>query len=331
MTESPFVDSSFVVLVFTPGDDPIACLNKAIAFLTTIDFSRYKSNAASSKGNNASRQARVVKCYNYQGEGHMARKCTHPKRTRNAAWYNKKAMLAKAQEARKILDEKQLSFLAYLWVLDGQAVQNLLWPTFLTMVLRYLKGCPDSSLVSGLWMFQTHERESLSAHELFLVDAALRAVDLADSLVSTSIDQDAPLTCIPSTQEQEHSLNISQGFEESSKHQLFIYKVKTDEFGGVLKNKARLAAQGFLQEEGIDFEELFAPVAKIEAICIFLANATHKNMTIFQMDVKTAFLNGELKEEVYISQPEGFVDQKNPSHVYKLKKAFYGLKQAPHA
>ncbi|GKD25334.1 putative ribonuclease H-like domain-containing protein, partial [Tanacetum coccineum] len=282
--------------------------------------------------------------------------------------------------------------------------------------------------------------------------AAPRAVVLADSPVSTSIDQDAPSTSIPSTQEQEHSPNISQGFEESPKTPTFrddplheslhedstsqgsssnvrqthtpfehlgrwtkdhpianvignpsrsvstrkqlqtdamwcyfdafltlvepknfkqamtepswidamqeeihefqrlevwelvpcpdkvlliklkwIYKVKTDEFGRVLKNKARLVAQGFRQEEGIDFEESFAPVARIEAIRIFVANAAHKNMTIYQMDVKTDFLNGELKEEVYVSQPEGFVDQDNPSHVYKLKKALYGLKQAPHA
>ncbi|GJZ93406.1 retrovirus-related pol polyprotein from transposon TNT 1-94 [Tanacetum coccineum] len=107
--------------------------------------------------------------------------------------------------------------------------------------------------------------------------------------------------------------------------------VKTDELCEVLKNKARLVAQGFRQEEGIDFEESFAPVARIEAIRIFVANAANKNMMIFQMDVKTAFLNGELKEEVYVSQPEGFVDQDNPSHVYKLKKALYSLKQAPRA
>ncbi|GJZ82581.1 retrovirus-related pol polyprotein from transposon TNT 1-94, partial [Tanacetum coccineum] len=86
-----------------------------------------------------------------------------------------------------------------------------------------------------------------------------------------------------------------------------------------------------IQEEKINFEESFASVARIEAICIFVANAAHKNMTIYQMDVKMAFLNGELKEEVYVSQPEGFVDQDNPSHVYKLKKALYGLKQAPRA
>ncbi|GJS85295.1 retrovirus-related pol polyprotein from transposon TNT 1-94 [Tanacetum coccineum] len=111
----------------------------------------------------------------------------------------------------------------------------------------------------------------------------------------------------------------------------WIYKVKTDEFGRVLKNKARLVVQGFRQDEGINYEESFAPIARIEAIRIFVANAANKNMMIYQMDVKTAFLNGELKEKVYVSQPEGFVDQDNPSHVYKLKKALYDLKQAPRA
>nr|GEU55851.1 retrovirus-related Pol polyprotein from transposon TNT 1-94 [Tanacetum cinerariifolium] len=111
----------------------------------------------------------------------------------------------------------------------------------------------------------------------------------------------------------------------------WIYKVKTEKFNEVLKNKARLVAQGFRQEEDIDFEELFAPVARIEAIRIFIANAANKNMMIFQMDVKTAFINGKLKEEVYVSLAEGFVDQDNQSHVYKIKKALYGLKHAPHA
>nr|GEV28816.1 integrase, catalytic region, zinc finger, CCHC-type, peptidase aspartic, catalytic [Tanacetum cinerariifolium] len=111
----------------------------------------------------------------------------------------------------------------------------------------------------------------------------------------------------------------------------WIFKVKKMNLARVLKNKAILVAQGFKREEGIDFEEPFTPVARIEAIHIFIANAVNKNVTIYQMDVKTAFLNGELKEEVYVSQPEGFVDQDNPSHVYKLKKVLYGLKQAPSA
>nr|GFC33039.1 retrovirus-related Pol polyprotein from transposon TNT 1-94 [Tanacetum cinerariifolium] len=111
----------------------------------------------------------------------------------------------------------------------------------------------------------------------------------------------------------------------------WIYKVKLDELGGILKNKARLVACGYRQEEGIDFEKSFTSVARLEDIRIFLAYAAHKNMVIYQMDVKTAFLNGNLQEEFYVSQPDGFVDQDNPNHVYKLEKALYGLKQAPRA
>ncbi|GKF77623.1 retrovirus-related pol polyprotein from transposon TNT 1-94, partial [Tanacetum coccineum] len=94
-------------------------------------------------------------------------------------------------------------------------------------------------------------------------------------------------------------------------------------------NKARLVAHGYRQEEGIDFEESFAPVARLEAIRNFLAFAAHMNMVVYQMDVKTVFLNGNLGEEVYVSQLVGFVDKDNPNHVYKIKKALYGLKQAP--
>nr|GFA81218.1 hypothetical protein [Tanacetum cinerariifolium] len=109
----------------------------------------------------------------------------------------------------------------------------------------------------------------------------------------------------------------------------WIYKVKLGELGGILKNKARLVARGYRQDEGIDFEESFAPVARLEAIRIFLVYAAHKNMVVYQMNVKITFLNGNLWEEVYVSQSDGFVDPDNPNHVYKLKKALYGLKQAP--
>ncbi|GKB19601.1 retrovirus-related pol polyprotein from transposon TNT 1-94, partial [Tanacetum coccineum] len=111
----------------------------------------------------------------------------------------------------------------------------------------------------------------------------------------------------------------------------WVYKVKVDELGGILKNKALSVARGYRQEEGIDFEESFAPVARLEDIRIFLTFAAHMNMVVYQMDVKTAFLNGNLREEGYVSQPDGFVDKDNPNHVYKLKKALYGLKQAPRA
>nr|GEW15356.1 hypothetical protein [Tanacetum cinerariifolium] len=130
----------FAVLVFSPGDDPIACLNKAMAFLTAVASSRvtvqqvqgrqgqsysgtgYKSNATSSEGNNLSRHARVVKCYNCQGEGHMARQCSMPKRPRHAAWYKEKAMLAEAQDAGQILDEEQLACHSDPGVPDGQEI-----------------------------------------------------------------------------------------------------------------------------------------------------------------------------------------------------------------
>nr|GEU84905.1 hypothetical protein [Tanacetum cinerariifolium] len=361
----------------------------------------YKSNATSSGGNNASGQARVVKCYNCQGEGHMARQCTQPKRPRNATWYKDKAMLVEAQEARKYLDAEKLTFLVDSGVPDGQDVQTIILnnaafqtedldtydsecddvsnekavlmanisnydfdivskvPHFETYLndmenqsnkrndrisqtpSRNIKNnvvaqprkvnkknhvvepildvdvkhsllnansifatcCPDCSLVSRLQMFETHDRESLSAHKLSCalgkskkssyrpkakdtnqeklyllhmdlcgsmrvasingkssglvpnlilqqpcippqrddldhlfqhmfdeyfnpptIDVSLvpvadvqRVVDLANSYVSTSIDQDAPSISIPSTQDQEHSLNISQGFEKSSK------------------------------------------------------------------------------------------------------------------
>ncbi|GKB69776.1 retrovirus-related pol polyprotein from transposon TNT 1-94 [Tanacetum coccineum] len=123
----------------------------------------------------------------------------------------------------------------------------------------------------------------------------------------------------------------SSGDASSAESTHWIYKVKLDEYGDVMKNKARLMAKGYQQEEGIDFEESFAPVVRIKAIQIFIANAASRNMTIYQMDVKTTFLNGELKEEVYVCQPEGFVDPDHLRHVYHLKKALYGLKQAPRA
>nr|GFA86893.1 copia protein [Tanacetum cinerariifolium] len=106
---------------------------------------------------------------------------------------------------------------------------------------------------------------------------------------------------------------------------------KHDEEQTVIRNKSRLVVRGYRQEEGIDFEESFALVARMEAIKIFLAYVAHKSFTVFQMDVKTAFLHGSLKEDVYICQPEGFIDADHPSHVYKLKKDLYGLKQSPRA
>nr|GFB48931.1 copia protein [Tanacetum cinerariifolium] len=109
----------------------------------------------------------------------------------------------------------------------------------------------------------------------------------------------------------------------------WIFNNKKDEISLVIRNKARLVAVVYSQQEGIDYDETFAPVARIEAIRLFLAYAAHKDFIVFQMDVKTAFLNGILMEEVYVGQPSGFVSKQYPDHVYALDKALYGLKQAP--
>ncbi|GKB23903.1 retrovirus-related pol polyprotein from transposon TNT 1-94 [Tanacetum coccineum] len=111
----------------------------------------------------------------------------------------------------------------------------------------------------------------------------------------------------------------------------WLFKNKHDEENMVIRNKTCLVVRGYRQEKGIDFEESFIPVARMEAIRIFLAYNTHKSFTVFQMDVKTTFLHGTLKEDVYVCQPEGFINANHPSHVYKLKKALYELKQAPKA
>ncbi|GJU59007.1 retrovirus-related pol polyprotein from transposon TNT 1-94 [Tanacetum coccineum] len=111
----------------------------------------------------------------------------------------------------------------------------------------------------------------------------------------------------------------------------WVFKNKLDENGVVSRNKARLVAQGYNQQEGIDFDETYAPVARLESIRILLAYACAHDFKLFQMDVKSAFLNGFINEEVYVAQPPGFIDFEKPNHVFKLKKALYGLKQAPKA
>nr|GEW74782.1 retrovirus-related Pol polyprotein from transposon TNT 1-94 [Tanacetum cinerariifolium] len=111
----------------------------------------------------------------------------------------------------------------------------------------------------------------------------------------------------------------------------WILKNKRDASGIVVRNKARLVAQGHRQEEGIDYDEVFAPVARIEAIRLFLAFASYMGFMVYQMDVKSAFLYGEIEEEVYVTQPKGFEDPHNPKHVYRVVKALYGLYQAPRA
>jgi hypothetical protein len=111
----------------------------------------------------------------------------------------------------------------------------------------------------------------------------------------------------------------------------WVFRNKQDEHGVVTRNKARLVAKGYSQVEGLDFDETYAPVARLESIRILLTYATYHGFKLYQMDVKSAFHNGPIKEEVYVEQPPSFEDSEYPNHVYKLSKALYGLKQAPRA
>jgi hypothetical protein len=108
----------------------------------------------------------------------------------------------------------------------------------------------------------------------------------------------------------------------------WVFRNKQDEHSVVTRNKARLVAKGYAQVVGLDFEETFAPVARLDSIRILLAYAAHNSFKLFQMDVMSAFLNGPIKKEVYMEQPPSFEDDRYPDHVYKLSKALYGLKQA---
>jgi len=111
----------------------------------------------------------------------------------------------------------------------------------------------------------------------------------------------------------------------------WVFRKKFNEQGEVVRNKAKLVAQGYSQQEGIDYTETFALVARLEPIRLLLSYAVNHGIILYQMDVKSAFLKGVISEEVYIKQPLGFEDLKHPDHVYKLKKSLYGLKQAPRA
>nr|GEV92666.1 retrovirus-related Pol polyprotein from transposon TNT 1-94 [Tanacetum cinerariifolium] len=153
---------------------------------------------------------------------------------------------------------------------------------------------------------------------------ALKLAESTGSPSLTTVDQDAPS---PSKSQPHQKLNLLL-FLTILKKVIMILKLH---IWGMIRYLARLVARGYRQEEGINFEESFALVSRLEAISIFLTYAAYKNMVVYQMDVKTAFLNGNLWEEVYVSQPDGVGDPDNPNHVYKLKKALYGLKQALHA
>nr|GEX23382.1 hypothetical protein [Tanacetum cinerariifolium] len=180
-------------------------------------------------------------------------------------------------------------------------------------------------------MFDEYLNPSPSVDLQVPVVIAIEHVVSTNAPSSTTIDQYAPSTIEPKSYKDAliESCWIDAMQEELNEFERL--EVKLDELGGVLKNKAHLVARGYRQEEGIYFKESFAPVAHLEAIYIFIVFTSHMKMVVYQIDVKTAFLNGIIRKEVYVSQPGVFADPENSNHVYKLKKALYGLKQALHA
>nr|GEY19460.1 hypothetical protein [Tanacetum cinerariifolium] len=176
------------------------------------------------------------------------------------------------------------------------------------------------------------------------IQAHIQSETVANNVLNAMFDANTFVNPFanPSTSAKDHPMEqvigepsrpVSTRNQLRSDGDMYIYALtnKHDEEQTVIRNKSRLVMRGYRQEEGIDFKESFALVARMEAIRIFLAYDAHKSFSMFQMDVKTAFLHGSLKEDVYVCQPEGFIDVDHPSHVYKLKKALYGLKQAPRA
>nr|GEX61378.1 hypothetical protein [Tanacetum cinerariifolium] len=165
----------------------------------------------------------------------------------------------------------------------------------------------------------------------------------SSSSLNDDVQQSQEEVILPSSNTQSIPINMILNGDEASWRLVprpegksviktkYIFKNKKDESSLVIRNKARLVAVGYSQQEWIDYDETFASVSRIEAIRLFLAYTAHKDFTVFQMDVKTTFLNGILKEEVYVGQPSGFVSKQYPDHVYALDKALYGLKKAPRA
>nr|GEZ91734.1 retrovirus-related Pol polyprotein from transposon TNT 1-94 [Tanacetum cinerariifolium] len=155
-------------------------------------------------------------------------------------------------------------------------------------------------------------------------------------MTSVQISSGLDLTYAPSTittqQPTEAMYNDYIGGQPSTAPRIVLAAQahQHDEEKTVIRNKSRLVVRGYRQDEGIDFEESFAPVSKMEVIRIFLAFAAHKLLTVFQMDVKIAFLQGSLKEDVHVCQPEGFINANHQSHVFKLNKELYGLKKVPY-
>ncbi|GJS98040.1 putative ribonuclease H-like domain-containing protein [Tanacetum coccineum] len=205
----------------------------------------------------------------------------------------------------------------------GNIPQSYAVPT--TPHTRIHKDHPIEHVIGDVQSSVQTRRMTTSYSELGFLSAIYEGKshqDLHTCLFACFLSQEEP-------KRVSKALNLPKGHRAIGTK--WVYRNKKDERGIVIRNKARLVAQGHTQEEGIDYDEVFAPVARIEAIRIFLAYASYMGFTVYQMDVKSAFLYGQIEEEVYVCQPPGFEDPDHPDKVYKVVKALYGLHQAPRA
>nr|GEV18647.1 retrovirus-related Pol polyprotein from transposon TNT 1-94 [Tanacetum cinerariifolium] len=249
LTEFPQMDSGLVVPIFNQGDDPIACLNKAMAFLTVIASSKvtvqqaqrrqgqsyagnsYKGNASSSGGNNIGGQEKVVKCYNCQGEGHMARQCTQPKRPRNAAWFKEKAKMAEAPKAGQIVDEEQLAFLADPCILDV-GYQN---PYYLKKAQRIKPTLYDGSVISS-----QHVASPVIADEETLILEELQTLHPnTDQSTSSPVKIEAPKE-LPKVNIDDPNITMEEYIrleEEKARRNGKVYNWETATYGKIWYNE----------------------------------------------------------------------------------------------
>ncbi|GJU82902.1 retrovirus-related pol polyprotein from transposon TNT 1-94 [Tanacetum coccineum] len=319
----PQLDSGLVVPTFQQGEDPIDCINKSMTFLS----------AMASRGNYAAGQPKIVKSYNCLGERHMAKHCTQPKRPRSSTWFKKKLMLAEAQEADFLSDipysdtylndminqddevpEFMIKFLKMIQVRLNETVRNIRTDNGTKFVNQTLKAYYEEVRISHQTSVACTPQQNgvvkrLNYHPIDnVIDDPSRPVSTRHQL------QDEALFCyfdafLSSVEPKSYKEALTESYWiEAMQEELNEFEhleVKLDELGGVLKNKACLVARGYRHEEGIEFEESFAPVSQLKAVCIFIAFAAHMNMVVYQTDMKTAFLNGILREEKF---SKGIVD-----------------------
>nr|GEV83027.1 putative ribonuclease H-like domain-containing protein [Tanacetum cinerariifolium] len=198
---------------------------------------------------------------------------------------------------------------------------------------RWTKDHPLEQVIGNLSQSVRTRRQLESDGEMCMFALTMSRTE-PKNIKEAMVDSD----WIESMQEELHQIDRLEVWELVDKplcknviNMKWLWKNKRDEENTVIRNKSLLVAKGNTQKEGVDFEESFGPVARLEAVRLFIAYAAYKSFTVYQMDVKTMFLYGPLKEEVYVNQPDGFVDPYHPDKVYRLKKALYGLKQAPRA